>query len=216
MPATDSGTGSLALDDASLGAASVSSSVGEMGEPQGRTSPTVEDLEKSGVSESKGPVPPPGNNNPQGNSGRQPSLTGQTYINHLTWREAGATSAIGGNTPSLYTLSIYLLYTLSQYTFPIHPLNSPSLYTLKLLSLLHILYLISTSGADPEELAMLKRALREEAEKSEELRRALSGETILLPSVLSLHMNLHMNPCYNFFSQYSLKKLMSPPFALTY
>ena len=40
----------------------------------------------------------------------------------------------------------------------------------------HSLCTLSTLGADPEELAMLKRALREEAEKSEELRRALSGE----------------------------------------
>ena len=53
-----------------------------------------ENLDKSGVGESKG-----------SNGHKLPTLNGQTYINHLTWREAGTTSAVGGNTPSPYKTS---------------------------------------------------------------------------------------------------------------
>ena len=53
-----------------------------------------ENLDKSGVGESKG-----------SNGHKLPTLNGQTYINHLTWREAGTTSAVGGNTPSPYNTS---------------------------------------------------------------------------------------------------------------
>ena len=52
---------------------------------------SAERLEKSGVAESKGP-----------SENKLPTLNGQTYINHLTWREAGTTPVLGGKMPYLY------------------------------------------------------------------------------------------------------------------
>ena len=88
-------------------------SAGDSGPGSQRGITPTEELEKSGVGESKRPGPaPPDSNHPQGGTGTKPllpTLNGQTYINHLTWREAGATSALGGNTPSLNILSIHPL-----------------------------------------------------------------------------------------------------------